>query len=134
MLTAEQVASEHPAIAAAFRAEGATQERERIAAVEAQLIPGHEALINTLKFDGKSGPGDAAMAVNAAEKNLRTAHASALASDAPTPLPLVPAADAALEPKGTLSRSDLDAQAKAHMAANPGVSYIAAVKHLQPGA
>lgn len=131
MLTAEQVAAEHPAIAAAFRAEGATQERARIQAVEGQLIPGHEALINTLKFDGVSGPGEAAMAVNAAEKNLRAAHVSALASDAPMPLPLVPAAAVEPAPKGPPSRADIDAQAKAHMAATGSTDYVAAVKHVQ---
>jgi len=131
MLTAEQVAADHPAIAAAFRAEGATQERARIQAVEGQLIPGHEALINTLKFDGVSGPGEAAMAVNAAEKNLRTAQASALASDAPNPLPLVPAAAVEPAPKGAPSRADIDAQAKAHMAATGSTDYVAAVKHVQ---
>lgn len=92
MLTAEQVAAEHPAIAAAFRAEGANAERERIQSIEIQSIPGHEALISTLKFDGKSTAGDAAQAVLAAERSIRTRQASALASDAPAPLPLAPTA------------------------------------------
>lgn len=92
MITAEQVAAEHPAIAAAFRAEGATAERERIQAIEAIGIPGHEVLINTLKFDGKSTAGDAAQAVLAAERQVRTSAAAALAKDAPAPLPHSPAA------------------------------------------
>ena len=36
------------------KAEGATAERERIKAVEAQAMPGHEALIAEMKFDGKT--------------------------------------------------------------------------------
>lgn len=128
MPTAEQIASDHPDIAATFRAEGATAERNRIQAVEGQLIPGHEALINTLKFDGKSSPGDAAMAVNAAEKQTRTAQAAALASDAPAALPLVPAASVETKPA---SRADLDAAAKAYMAAHPGTDYVAAFKQVQ---
>ena len=92
MLTADQVASEHPDIAAAFRAQGATAERERIQSIESQTIPGHEALIATLKFDGKSTAGDAALAVLAAERNTRATQAARIASDVPMPLPQTPAA------------------------------------------
>lgn len=140
MLTAEQVASEHPDIAAAFRAEGASAERERIQGIENQLIPGHEALINTLKFDGKSSVGDAAQAVLAAERTCRAKHAKALASDAPDALVLTPAATvnttdaAAAGTTEPLTRAQLDAKAKAHMAANPGTDYVAAVKFIQQGA
>lgn len=91
-ITAEKIAASHPDIAAAFRAEGATAERQRIQGVEAQLIPGHEALITSLKFDGKSTGGDAAQAVLAAEKTLRGNQAKALANDAPAPLKQTPAA------------------------------------------
>ncbi|HEY0847404.1 MAG TPA: signal peptide peptidase SppA [Noviherbaspirillum sp.] len=91
-LTAEQVAAEYPDIAQAFRAEGAAAERARIQAVEGQLIPGHEALINSLKFDGKSTGGDAAQAVLAAERTTRNAQAKAIASEAPSPLPQEPTA------------------------------------------
>jgi hypothetical protein len=128
MPTVEQIASDHPDIAAAFRVQGATAERARIQAVESQLIPGHEALINTLKFDGVSSAGDAAQAVLAAEKQTRTAQAAALASDAPQPLPLTPAA--AVEPKAD-TRADLDAKTKAYMAAHPGTDYVAAFKLIQ---
>lgn len=130
-ITREQLAAESPDVLQAVMAEGASAERARIQAVEGQLIPGHEALINTLKFDGTSGPGDAAMAVNAAEKQSRQAHATRLAADAPAALPLVP--NAAIEPpaKAALSRAEQDAQAKAYMAANPGTSYINAFKHIQ---
>lgn len=135
MLTVEQVASDHPDIAATFREQGASAERERIQAVEGQLIPGHEALISTLKFDGKSGPGEAAMAVNAAEKQTRQAHAAALAGDAPKVLPLVPSATVSTPAKAApASRAEQDAAAKAHMAANPGVTYLNAFKHVTQGA
>lgn len=85
-LTREQIAAEAPELLQAIMAEGATAERERIQAVEAQLLPGHEALIASLKFDGKSTGGDAAMAVNAAERNLRTAQAQAAAAEANKPV------------------------------------------------
>jgi len=50
-ITREQIAAEAPTLLQAIMAEGASAERERIQAVEAQLIPGHEALIASLKFD-----------------------------------------------------------------------------------
>jgi capsid assembly protease len=141
-ITREQLAAEAPDVLAAVQAEGASAERARIQAVEGQLIPGHEALINTLKFDGTSGPGDAAMAVNAAEKQTRQAHATALANDAPKALPQAPTKT--VEPSanyGTAGAIDantdtvaLDAAAKTFMAAHPGTTYIAAVKAVQQGA
>ena len=127
-ITREQIAAEAPDVLAAIQAEGASAERARIQAIEAQAIPGHEALIATLKFDGKSTAGDAAMAVLAAEKQTRTAQAAALASDAPAPLPLVPAATVESAPA---TRADLDAKAKAYMAAHPGTDYVAAIKQVQ---
>jgi len=86
-LTREQIAAEAPDLIAALQAEGASAERARIQSVEGALIPGHEALIAGLKFDGKTTGGDAALAVNAAERNLRNKAALALAGDAPQPLP-----------------------------------------------
>lgn len=127
-ITREQLAAEAPDVLAAIQAEGASAERQRIQDVEAQAIPGHEALIASLKFDGKSTAGDAAMAVLAAEKQARTKQAAKLAGDAPAPLPLVPAAT--VEPKAD-TRADLDAKAKAYQAAHPGTDYVAAVKAVQ---
>lgn len=98
-ITREQLAADAPDVLAAILAEGrtagATAERERIQAVEGQLIPGHEALINTLKFDGKSTGGDAAMAVNAAERKVRETQAKAMAGDAPEPVKQTPASTVA---------------------------------------
>ena len=127
-ITREQLAAEAPDVLAAVQAEGAAAERARIQSVEAQALPGHDALISALKFDGKSTAGDAAMAVLAADKQARVAMAGKLASDAPAPLPLEPAAT--VEPKAD-TRADLDAKAKAYMAAHPGTDYVAAIKHVQ---
>jgi len=127
-ITRDQIAAEAPDVLAAIQQEGASAERERIQSIEAQAIPGHDALIATLKFDGKSTAGDAAMAVLAAEKQSRSAQAAALASDAPKPLPLVPAASVEDKP---LTRADIDASAKAYMAAHPGTDYVAAFKQVQ---
>jgi capsid assembly protease len=133
-ITREQLAAEAPELLSALLAEGAatgaTAERERIQSVQAQLMPGHEALITGLMFDGKSSAGDAAQAIVAAERKSRADHAAANASDAPPALPLKPAATVE-KPQAGLTRADLDAKAKAHMAANPGVDYVAAVKHIE---
>lgn len=132
MLTAEQVAAEHPEAAAALIAQGASAERARIQGIEAQAIAGHESLINSMKFDGQSTAGDAAMAIVAAEKSARSAAAAAMANEAPSPLPAAaPAAVEAPAAGAAMSREELDKAAKAHMAAHPGVGYVAAVKHIQ---
>lgn len=49
-------------------AAGAKSERERIQAVEAQALPGHEKLISALKFDGKTTGPEAAVQVLNAER------------------------------------------------------------------
>lgn len=130
-ITREQIAAEAPDVLAAIQQEGASTERARIQSIEAQAIPGHDALIASLKFDGKSTAGDAAMAVLAAERQTRSAAAAALAADAPQPLPLTPAASVDDKP---LTRADLDAKAKAYMAAHPGTDYVAAFKNVSQGA
>lgn len=48
--------------------EGAKAEAERIKAVEGQSLPGHEALIEKLKYDGKTTGEQAAVAILAAER------------------------------------------------------------------
>ena len=52
----------------ALRLEGATAERKRIQDVMAQSMKGHEELIATLAFDGKTTGPEAAVQVLAAEK------------------------------------------------------------------
>lgn len=96
-LTLDILKAEHADLLDALRAElreevraeattaGATAERERIAAVEAQCIPGHEALIASLKFDGKTTGPEAAVAVLAAEKSQRGTALAALRAEAPAP-------------------------------------------------
>ena len=64
----------HAAAIATAKTEGGSAERERIQAVEAVLLPGHEALITTLKYDGKTtGPEAAVQVLNAEKAKTRTA-------------------------------------------------------------
>lgn len=94
-LSAEIIAAQYPTIAEGFRLEGATRERERIRAVEEQLIPGHEALIQSLKFDGKTTSAEAAVQILAAIKQANNSMLANLKADAPQviPMPAVSHAD-----------------------------------------
>jgi signal peptide peptidase SppA len=91
----ETLRKDHPALCEALLAEGralgvtegATAERARILAVEAQALPGHEKLIATLKADGKTTGPEAAACVLEAERAARAAHAGALATDRPNAAP-----------------------------------------------
>lgn len=72
---------------AAATAAGAAAERQRIADVRAQTLPGHEKLVEALAFDGKTTPAEAAMAVMAAERARVASAAAAHAADAPPAAP-----------------------------------------------
>jgi signal peptide peptidase SppA len=106
-----------------FRTEGAAAERERIQAVENACLPGHEKLIASLKFDGKTGGGEAALAVMAAERQLRTQAAATLGSEAPKPA--APAAAPAVEAKPADPMADasqpLEERCKAKWESDPAV-------------
>lgn len=82
----QKLKAEHPDVAEALinegKAMGATAERDRIQNVEAQSMPGHEALIATLKFDGKTSGPEAAVQVLAAEKAKKGDQLAALKADA----------------------------------------------------
>lgn len=60
---------------------GAGSERERIKSVEDQLIPGHEALIISLKYDGKTTGPEAAVLVLKKEKELMASRHSDMVAD-----------------------------------------------------
>ena len=80
-MTPEEIQAQFPeaynAIHTAGFSAGSTAERDRIQAVRAQALPGHEALIEKMAFDGKSTGADAAMAVLSAERALVASRAAA---------------------------------------------------------
>lgn len=123
----------------ALRAEGAANERARIAAVREQSLPGHEALIEQLAADGKTTGPEAAVAVLAAERTRTAGAAAARAADAIPPVASAPASEGDDSVPGyaadgsSLDKAKLDAAAKKYMAENPGTDYIAAVKAVQKG-
>lgn len=137
---AAKFVAENAEAAAMLRAEGGEAERARIQAVREQTMPGHEALIEALAFDGKTTGPEAAVQVLAAEKARVSGAAAARAADAPAPVPTVAASEESPAPAATPTmrapagfvidqgQAKVDAEAKAFMAKNPGVDYLAAVK------
>ena len=102
-------------------AAGAEQERLRIADVRAQLIPGHESLVETMAADGKSTGADAAKAIVAAEKALRAQVADGLTNSAN---PVVPPAVPPAGDVTTMSRmafTNLDTKAQREFIGNGGI-------------
>lgn len=127
-----------PAVTAAdvdrARAEGRTEERTRIKSILAlsASMPGHQALVHKIAFESDTTAGDAALQVVAAEGEARAKQARNLAGDAPEALALRPAATVRNEGQGgSMSRAELDAKAKEYQAAHPGMTYVAAVKHIE---
>ncbi len=70
---------------------GAESERARIKAVEESILPGHEELIASLKYDGKTTGEQAAVRVLQAEKTLRKTALDEYNADTP---PVVNSVDA----------------------------------------
>lgn len=123
---AAQFKAENPEAATILLAEGSENERARIAAVRAQALKGHEALIEQLAADGVTTGEQAAVAVLAAERARVDALATARADDAPAPVAQA-AAEADPEQVSVNDRAALDAAAKQYMADHK-VDYITAVK------
>ena len=103
---------------AAARAEGAQAERDRIQAVRAQALAGHEELIETLAMDGKTTGEQAAVAILAAEKARVTAAGEARFSKAEPIAQGAAEGDAAAEgeKKQAPAAKELAAKARAKVA------------------
>lgn len=103
-ITRDTIASDYPDIAKAFTDDGyaagvaegkklgAEAERARIQGIEALAMPGHDALIAQLKFDGATTAEQAAVQILSAEKTNRAAMADKISKDTPKPVPHAPAA------------------------------------------
>lgn len=128
--TKEQILAESPDAARELIAQGVEQERARIQGVENAMLPGHEKLIAGLKFDGKTSPGDAALAVLAAESEARGSAAQALADDAPQPVRTRATPDQSQEQKKGDKTKDEQAAEAAMLAAKEGISFPEAFKKL----
>ncbi len=125
-MTLDILHATYPALCAQLIAEGAASERARIVAVEAQSLPGHEALVAALKADGKTTAGEAAMQILAAERGKLSALSQQLHADAPTPVPHASMPRPSDENPGS-SRETLHRQARDYMTQHPGTDYRAAL-------
>jgi len=83
----------HDEIFNAGRLEGAKTERERIQAVEDQLIAGHEDLVAGLKYDGVTTGDQAAVKILAAEKAARAQVLDNLNNQETPPVPAAGSGD-----------------------------------------
>lgn len=109
---AAEWAAENPEAAAALRAEGAVAETQRVNDVRAQLVPGHEALIEQFAADGHTTGDEAARAIVRAEREVRATQAEQRAGEGVAPLPEAPAPEG-LEAKTPEPAPELGAQAMA---------------------
>ncbi len=86
----EELRAAHPDLCAALveegRTAGATAERTRILGIEANSLPGHEALVAQFKADGATTPEMAAVAILKAERETCAGRADKLRADAPAPV------------------------------------------------
>lgn len=112
----EEIQQQYPDAAAAFRTEGATAERQRIQDVNAQSIPGHEALIATLAFDGKTTGPEAAVQVLSAHRAESAKVTDNLRDDAPDALDSVASTEGAQEETETETTAKADPMAVAERA------------------
>lgn len=93
------------------REAGAEAERGRIQSVLGKGIPGHEALVNELAFDGRTTGPEAAEKILEAEAALRKTKQASFVSD--TPAPVKPAEPPVKEdPEAELANLPLEEQAK----------------------
>lgn len=127
-MTIEQLRADHPDIAKALVDEGHEQgrkaggdaERERIQAVLGNALPGHETLVQTLAFDGKTSGPEAAQAVLSAEKSKKAKVLDDLRDDAPKPVQVAEEqAPAAQQPGATTAQDNpatIAAKASAYQA------------------
>jgi signal peptide peptidase SppA len=79
--TAAELMEAFPQAAQELRAEAAEAERERIRAVEAQALPGHEALIDQLRLDGQTTGEQAAVQVLQAEQQRKAVTRDQIAAE-----------------------------------------------------
>lgn len=98
----ETLLKDHPELAAELKAEGyaeglqvgkeegAKMENERIKSFDQKLPAGYEDIIQEMKFDGKSTPENAALAILAAENIAKVAAVKAMSEESTTPVEQTP--------------------------------------------
>jgi signal peptide peptidase SppA len=79
--TTAQLRSAFPALCTEIAAEASALERNRILAIDAAAMTGHELIVSSHKADPSKTAGDVALAINAAIRGKAKAHMAALATD-----------------------------------------------------
>jgi hypothetical protein len=101
---------------------GAEFERTRVRAVQDQAMPGHEALVETLKFDGHTTGEQAAVLILAAERKKLGAYADDLRT-APAPPPTeITTRTTTQEVDATMTPQQIELIAQEEWANNPNLS------------
>lgn len=116
------------------RTEGATAERERILGIEAHALPGHDALINELKADGKTTPDQAAARVLGAEKQKLSGMRQQIAADAPAPVPVSQPVAAPVKLTAREAANRVTAMVNAAQARGETLTYAQAAARVAEGA
>lgn len=131
-VTRESFERDHSALFATLKSEfmaaGAAAETARVKAVleQGEGFAAHGKLVLQMALDGKSTAGDAAIAINGAERAAVAAAATAHAKDAPA---AARAAAPAQEGAEQLTKAEQAAKAQAY-AQEHGISFVAAMKKL----
>ena len=97
---------------------GKAAERDRIREVEKISIPGHEALVNELKYDGKTTGPEAAVKILEAESALRKTKQESFVADAPKPAKDAPAPERE-DPEAELEKLPLEERARVRWDRSP---------------
>lgn len=121
-ITAAIITEKHPAIADAFRAEGAKAERDRLAGIDAVALPGLEKIAAECKADINCTPEAAAVKMIQAAKEPGTAYLAAQrANDAALPVitPAIDPAPAAEAEAARVAKLPLNERCKAEWDGNP---------------
>lgn len=80
-LTKEEIEAQYPEFVTAWKTDGATAERDRLAGIDALAEPGHETLITACKDDADCTPETAAFRIKLAEKTANAQRLEALKTD-----------------------------------------------------
>lgn len=138
-ITLESIRADYPDIAkalydeghAAGVTEGAKGELDRVRAVQAQSMPGHEELVAELAFDGKTTGPEAAVRILAAEKALRVQARKDLEADGIEPVNHTEPGDGGNPAdEKNMSVDRIVASRAMAMAREKGISYDAASKQV----
>ncbi|MDR3088385.1 MAG: Clp protease ClpP [Desulfobulbaceae bacterium] len=105
---------------AAGKVAGAEAERQRIADIKSQALPGHETIIEAMIADGKSTGADAAIAIVAAENAARKAALERLERDGNPPAPFAAVPQGGQETMSRAQWRNLSPRDRADYAAKGG--------------